>query len=175
MVIHASTVPGQLVPCPFGATASCKLLHSIQLGEGPMGTVLAEPYAALRTGRHSWVLLPHNSVRGQQIHRASRTRTHTCTLLQHMVLGIGSLRPAGQIHLQGRLSTGHPAACTYTTQQRLQTPTASLMRQHPKPIARIARVAQLAFSKLLVGAFQFSDWLALPVTPVLPAPTLVDD
>ena len=141
---------------------------------GLMSTDLAEPYAALRPSNLSWVLLPHNSVRGQQIRLAGRTRTLTGTLLQIMVLGLIALRPVIQVDIQGRLSTGHPAAIAYTSQQRLHTPTTSLSCQHPKPIAKFARVAQLASLKLLVGAFQFSCWLALPATPTLPAPALVD-
>ena len=123
---------------------------------GLMSTDLAEPYAALRPSNLSWVLLPHNSVRGQQIHLAGRTRTRTGTLLQIMVLGLIALRPVIQVDIQGRLSTGHPAATAYTSQQRLHTPTTSLSCQHPKPIAKFERVAQLASLKLLVGAFQFS-------------------
>ena len=91
-----------------------------------------------------------------------------------MVLGLIALRPVIQVDIQGRLSTGHPAAIAYTSQQRLHTPTTSLSCQHPKPIAKFARVAQLASHKLLAGAFQFSCWLALPETPALPAPALVD-
>ena len=140
---------------------------------GLTSTDLDEPYAALRSSNHSWVLLPHNSVRGQQIRLASRTRTQTGTLLQNMVLGCITLRPVIRGDIQGRLSTGHPAAITYTTQQWLHTPTTSLICQRPKPIAKIARVAQLASLKLLVGAFQFSCWLELPETPALPAPALV--
>ena len=109
-----------------------------------MSTDLVEPYAALRPSNLSWVLLPHNSVRGQQILLAGRTRTQTGTFLQIMVLGLIALRPVIQVDIQGRLSTGHPVAITYTTQQWLHTPTASFICQHPKPIARIARVAQLA-------------------------------
>ena len=141
---------------------------------GLTSTDLAEPYAALRPSNRSWVLLPHNSVRGQQIHLAGRTRTLTGTLLQIMVLGLIALRPVIQVDIQGRLSTGHPAAIAYTSQQRLHTPTTSLSCQHPKPIAKFARVAQLASHKLLAGAFQFSCWLELPQTPALPAPALVD-
>ena len=109
-----------------------------------MSTVLAEPYAALRTSKLSWVLLPHNSIRGQQIRLAGRTRTQTGTLLQHMVLGHKAMRPVSRIDIQGQLSTGHPAAIIYTRQQRLHIPTISLTCLRPKPIARIARVAQLA-------------------------------
>lgn len=123
---------------------------------GLMSTDLAKPYAALKPSNRSWVLLPHNSVRGQQILLAGRTRTQTGTLLQIMVLGLIALRPVIQVDIQGRLSTGHPAAIAYTSQQRLHTPTTSLSCQHPKPIAKFARVAQLASHKLLVGAFQFS-------------------
>ena len=141
---------------------------------GLMSTDLAEPYAALRPSNLSWVLLPHNSVRGQQILLAGRTRTLTGTLLQIMVLGLIALRPVIQVDIQGRLSTGHPAAIAYTSQQRLHTPTTSLSCQHPKPIAKFARVAQLASHKLLAGAFQFSCWLELPETPALPAPALVE-
>ena len=141
---------------------------------GLMSTDLAEPYAALRPSNLSWVLLPHNSVRGQQIHLAGRTRTLTGTLLPIMVLGLIALRPVIQVDIQGRLSTGHPAAIAYTSQQRLHTPTTSLSCQHPKPIAKFARVAQLASHKLLAGAYQFSCWLELPETPALPAPALVD-
>ena len=141
---------------------------------GLTSTDLAKPDAALRPSNRSWVLLPHNSVRGQQIRLAGRTHTQTGTLLQIMVLGLIALRPAIRIHIQGRLSTGHPAAIAHTTQQRLHTPTTSLSRQHPKPIAKFARVAQLASHKLLAGAFQFSCWLELPETPALPAPALVD-
>ena len=140
---------------------------------GLMSTDLAKPYTALRPSNHSWVLLPHNSVRGQQIHLAGRTRTLTGTLLQIMVLGLIALRPVTQVDIQGRLSTGHPAAIAYTSQQRLHTPTTSLSCQHPKPIAKFARVAQLASHKLLAGAFQFSCWLELPETPALPALVLV--
>ena len=141
---------------------------------GLMSTDLAKPYAALRSSNHSWVLLPHNSIRGQQILLAGRTRTQTGTLLQIMVLGLIALRPVIRVDIQGRLSTGHPAAIAYTTQQRLHTPTTSLSCQHPKPIAKFARVAQLASHKLLAGAFQFSCWLELPETPALLAPALVD-
>ena len=141
---------------------------------GLTSTDLAKPYAALRPSNCSWVLLPHNSVQGQQIGLAGRTRTLTGTLLQIMVRGLIALRPVSQVDIQGRLSTGHPAAITYTTQQWLHASTASLVCQHPKPIARIARVAQLASQKLLVGAFQFSCWLALPETPARPAHALVD-
>ena len=142
---------------------------------GLMSTDLAEPYAAaLRPSNRSWVLLPHNSVRGQQILLVGRIRTQTGTLLQIMVLGLIDLRPVIQVDIQGRLSTGHPAAIAYTSQQRLHTPTTSLSCQHPKPIAKLARVFQLASHKLLVGAFQFSCWLELPETPALPAPVLVD-
>ena len=141
---------------------------------GLTSTDLAKPYAALRPSNRSWVLLPHNSVRGQQIHLAGRTRTLTGTLLQIMVLGLIALRPVIQVDIQGRLSTGHPAAIAYTSQQRLHTPTTSLSCQHPKPIAKFARVAQLASHKLLAGAFHFSCWLELPETPALPAPALVD-
>ena len=123
---------------------------------GLMSTDLAEPYAALRPSNLSWVLLPHNSVWGQQILLAGSTRTLTGTLLQFMVLGRNALRPVIQTDIQGRLITGPPAACTYTSQQRLHTPTTNLMCQRPKPIAPTARVAQLASIKLLVGAFQFS-------------------
>ena len=91
-----------------------------------------------------------------------------------MVLGRIALRPVIQIDIQGRLSTGHPAAFAYTSLQRLHTPTTSLSCQHPKPIAKFARVAQLASLKLLAGAYQFSCWLELPETPALPAPALVD-
>ena len=140
---------------------------------GLMSTDLAKPYAALRPSNLSWVLLPHNSVRGQQIHLAGRTRTLTGTLLQFMVLGLIALRPVIQVDIQGRPSTGHPAAIAYTSQQRLHTPTTSLSCQHPKPIAKFARVAQLASHKLLAGAFQFSCWLELPETPALAAPALV--
>ena len=137
-------------------------------------TDLAKPYVALRPSNRSWVLLPHNSVRGQQILLAGRTRTQTGTLLQFMVLGLIALRPVIQVDIQGRLSTRHPAAIAYTSQQRLHTPTTSLSCQHPKPIAKFARVAQLASHKLLAGAFQFSCWLELPETPALPAPALVE-
>ena len=141
---------------------------------GLTSTDLAKPYAALRPSNRSWVLLPHNSIRGQQIRLAGRTRTQTGTLLQIMVLGLIALRPVIRVDIQGRLSTGHPAAIAYTTQQRLHAPTTSLSCQHPKPIAKFARVAQLASHKLLAGAFQFSCWLELPETPALPAPALVD-
>ena len=83
---------------------------------GLMSTDLAKPYAALRPSNHSWVLLPHNSVWGQQILLAGRTRTHTGTFLQIMVLGLIALRPVIQVDIQGRLSTGHPAAIAYTAQ-----------------------------------------------------------
>ena len=141
---------------------------------GLTSTDLAEPYAALRPSNRSWVLLPHNSVRGQQIRLAGRTRTLTGTLLQIMVLGLIALCPVIQVDIRGRLSTGHPAAIAYTSQQRLHTPTTSLSCRHPKPIAKFARVAQLASHKLLAGAFQFSCWLELPETPALPAPVLVE-
>ena len=139
-----------------------------------MSTDLAEPYTALRPSNRSWVLLPHNSIRGQQILLAGRTRTLTGTLLLIMVLGLNALRPVIQIDIQGQLSTGHPAAIAYTSQQQLHTPTTSLSCQHPKPIAKFARVAQLASHKLLAGAFQFSCWLELPETPALLAPALVE-
>ena len=141
---------------------------------GLMSTDLAEPYAALRPSNLSWVLPPHNSVRGQQIRLAGRTRTLTGTLLPIMVLGLIALCPVIRVDLQGQLITGYPAAITYTTQQWLHTPTTNLMSQRPKPIARIAMVAQLASAKHLVGAFQFSCWLELPETPALPAPALVE-
>ena len=137
-------------------------------------TDLAKPYAALRSSNHSWVLLPHNSIRGQQIRLAGRTLTRTGTLLQNMVLGLIALRPVIRVDIQGRLRTGHPTAIAYTTQQWLHTPTTSLSCQHPKPIAKFARVAQLASHKLLAGDFQFSCWLELPETPALPAPALVE-
>ena len=140
---------------------------------GLTSTNLTKPYAALRPSNLSWVLLPHNSVRGQQIRLAGRIRTQTGTLLQIMVLGLIALCPVIRVDIQGRLSTMHPAAIAYTTQQRLHTPTTSLSCQHPKPIAKFARVAQLASHKLLAGAFQFSCWLELPETPALPAPALV--
>ena len=140
---------------------------------GLTSTDLAEPYAALRSSNHSWVLLPHNSVRGQQILLAGRIRTQTGTLLQNMVLGCITLRPVIRGDIQGRHSTGHPAAIAYTTQQRLHTPSTSLISHHPKPIAMIARVDQLASLKLLVGAFQFSCYMGLPETPALLASALV--
>ena len=111
---------------------------------GLMSTDLAKPYAALRPSNCSWVLQPHDSVWGQQIHLAGRTRTQTGTLLQFMVLGLIALRPVIRCDIQGRLSTGHPAVIAYTSQQWLDTPTTSLSCQHPKPIAKIARVTQLA-------------------------------
>ena len=123
---------------------------------GLTSTDLAKPYAALRPSNRSWVLLPHNSVWGQQILLAGRIRTLTGTLLQIMVLGLIALCPVIQGDIQGRLSTGHPAAIAYTSQQWLHTPTTSLSCQQPKPIAKFARVAQLASHKLLAGAFQFS-------------------
>ena len=141
---------------------------------GLTSTDLAKPYAALRSSNHSWVLLPHNSVRGQRILLAGRTLTQTGTLLQNMVLGLIALRPVTRGDIQGRLSAGHPTAIAYTSQQQLHAPTTSLIHQRPKPIARTARVAQHASFKLLVGAFQFSCWLELPETPALPAPVLVE-
>ena len=141
---------------------------------GLTSTDLAKPYTAFRPSNLSWVLLPHNSVRGQQIRLASRTRIQTGTLLQIMVLGLITLRPVIRVDIQGRLSTGHPAAIAYTSQQWLHTPTTSLSCQHPKPIAKFARVAQLASLKLLAGAYQFSCWLELPETPARPAPALVN-
>ena len=128
----------------------------MQLGVGLTSTVLAKPYAALRMGNHSWVLLPHNNIWGRQIRLAGRTRTQIGTILQHMVLEFKAMCRVMRCDIQGQLSTGHPTAITYTTQQWLHTPTASLISQRPKPIARTARVAQLALFKLLVGAFQFS-------------------
>ena len=92
-MIPTREVPGPLVFCPFGATVNCKLLHSIELGVGLMSTVLAKPYVALRTSNHSWVLLSHKSIQGQQIHLAVRTHTQTGTLLQHVVLGLKVMRP----------------------------------------------------------------------------------
>ena len=68
---------------------------------GLTSTDLAKPYAELRSSNHSWVLLPHNSVRGQQIHLAGRTLTQTGTLLQNMVLGLNALRPVIQFDIQG--------------------------------------------------------------------------
>ena len=65
----------------------------MQLGVGLMSTVLTKPYAALRMSNLSWVLLPHNSIRGQQIPLSGRTRTQTGTLLQYMVLGLNALLP----------------------------------------------------------------------------------
>ena len=91
-----------------------------------------------------------------------------------MVLGLCSMRPAVCCYIQGRLLTGQPAVTTFIAKQWLHTPTMSLMSQHPKPIARIAWVAQLASIKLLVGAFQLSYYLGLPETPALPAPALVE-
>ena len=79
-----------------------------------MSTDLAKPYAALRLSNHSWVMLPYNSIRGQQIHLAGRTCTQIGTLLQYMVLGLKIMRPVTRIDIQGRISTGHPAAFTYT-------------------------------------------------------------
>ena len=141
---------------------------------GLTSTDLTKPYAALRSSNHSWVLLPHNSIRGQQILLAGRTLTQTGTLLQNMALGLIALHPVIRGDIQGRLSTGHPTAIAYITQQRLHAPTTSLISQHPKPIAKFARVAQFASHKLLAGAFQFSCWLELPETPALPASALVD-
>ena len=140
---------------------------------GLTSTDLTEPYAALRSSNHSWVMLPHNSVWGQQILLAGRTLTQTGTLLQNMVLGLNALRPGMRGNIQGQLITGHPTAIAYTTQQQLHTPIISLISQHSKLIAKIARVAQLASLKLLAGAFQLSCWLELPETPALPAPALV--
>ena len=91
-----------------------------------------------------------------------------------MVLRLNSMRPEVHCYIQGRLFTGQPAATTFTFQQWLLTPTTSLMSQHRKPIARIARVAQLASIKLHVGAFQFSCCLGLTETPALPAPALTE-
>ena len=65
-----------------------------------MSTVLAKPYAALRMCNHSWVLLPHNSIWGQQIHLASITRTQIGTLLQYMVLGLKVMRPVIRFDIQ---------------------------------------------------------------------------
>ena len=91
-----------------------------------------------------------------------------------MVLGLYFMRLVVRCYIQGRLFTGQPAATKFTAQQRLHTPTTSLMSQYPKPIAKIARVAQFPSIKLLVGAFQFSCYLGLPDTPSLPAPALVE-
>ena len=91
-----------------------------------------------------------------------------------MMLGLNSMHRAVWCYIQGRLLTGQPAATTFTAQQWLNIPTTSLMSQRLKPIARIARVAQLASIKLLIGAFQFSCYLGLPETPALPAPALVE-
>ena len=71
------------------------------MGVGLRSTVLAEPYVALRTINHSGVLLPHNSIRGQQILLAGGTRTHASTLLQIMVLGHIALRPVIRCDIQG--------------------------------------------------------------------------
>ena len=90
-----------------------------------------------------------------------------------MVLGLCFMRPAVGIYIQGQLFTGQHAATTFTAQQQLHAPTISLMSQRTKPIARIARFAQLASFKLLVGAFQLSCYSGLPETPALLAPALV--
>ena len=66
-----------------------------------MSADLAKPYTALRSSNHSWVLLPHNSIRGQQIRLAGRTRTHTGTLLQFMELGFKAMRPVIWFDIQG--------------------------------------------------------------------------
>ena len=68
-----------------------------------MSIDLAKAYAALRSSNHSWVLLLHNSIRGQQIHLAGRTLTQTGTLLQNMVLGLIALCPVICFDIQGRL------------------------------------------------------------------------
>ena len=109
----------------------------------------------------------------QQIHLAGRTHTQTGALHQHMVLGLKTMHPVIRCDIQGQFITRQPAATTFITQQQLHTPTTSLMHQRPKPIVRIARVAQLASIKLVVGAFQFFCYLRLPETPALPAPALV--
>ena len=70
---------------------------------GLTSTDLAKPYVALRPSNYFWVLLPHNSVRGQQILLAGRALTQTGTLLENMVLGLIALRPVIRFDIQGRL------------------------------------------------------------------------
>ena len=66
-----------------------------------MSTDLAKPYTALRSSNHSWVLLPHNSIRGQQICLADRICTQTGTLFQYMVIGFKAMRPVIRFDIQG--------------------------------------------------------------------------
>ena len=56
-----------------------------------MSTVLAKPYEALRMSNLSWVLLPHNSIRGQQIHLAHALRLAPYVNLWCLDLKLGAL------------------------------------------------------------------------------------
>ena len=142
---------------------------------GLMSTDLAKPYAVLRPSNLSWVLLPHNSVRGQQIRLAGRTRTQTGTLLQYMVLGFYRFAPCHSgLTYKGDLALGIPLLLHIHPSSGYIHPQQASVASTPNPLQNLQGLPNLPLFKLLVGAFQFSCWLALPETPTLPAPALVD-
>ena len=109
-------VPAWLVPRPCLAL---RLNQHIRCWRGLTGAALAKPYVALRTGQNSWVLLPHNSVQGQQILLTAGTFTQPAPYLYkgcpHMLLCAHkkSVIYLGSLKL-GTIAALHLQLCKYS-------------------------------------------------------------
>ena len=68
-----------------------------------MGTVVAEPYAALTTVRGRRPVQPRNSIRGLHCYTMGATRTLASTLLVLLALTIVALRLQVNVYMHRRL------------------------------------------------------------------------
>ena len=115
------------------------------------------------------MLLPHNSVRGQQILPTAGATTQPSTLLIQRVLSTTGLRPQIIVYMQGRLKTGDYRHTTLAT-MRVQCSTTTctgISRQPTKPVKTGKPLTSSVF-KLDAGAHSFFGALLVePRGPLL--------
>ena len=117
-----------------------------------MSTVLAKPYAALRTSNHSWVLLPHNSIRGQQIFLQAEHALRLAPYFNIWCLDWKLCALSFGLTYKGDLALGIPLLLHIQPSSSYMHPQQASLASAPNPLQELQGLPNLPL---------FSSWLEL--------------
>ena len=122
---------------------------------GLMSTDLAKPYAALRPSNRSWVLLPHNSVRGQQILLAGRTRTQLAPYFKSWCLDLSLCALSFELTYKGDLALGIPLLLHIHPSSGYIHPQQASVASTPNPLQNLQGLPNLPLISSWLELFSF--------------------